>query len=181
MYLILGIIGFIACCIFDLNKVHWQSKLLNHFFTLGSLLLIASTLWSVSQSDFSLLAHTFGLTRLGYLIGMILSGIALIYALFFALPFENTYNKTESLPVIDSGLYSLCRHPGFWPFSLFYLFMWLFFSNPLIGKAAVLFSICNFIYIFIQDRYIFPLYIRGYNDYKQSVPFLIPNWNRLKR
>ena len=180
MCLIPGILGFAACCIFDLNKVYWRSKHLNHLFILGSLLLVLSTLWTVSQCSFSLLADTFGIAHVIYLLGMILSGITLIYVLFFALPFESTYEKTETLPVINSGIYALCRHPGFWPFLFFYLFMWLFLSNPLVGIAAIVYSICNLIYIFIQDHYIFPLYIQGYNEYKQTVPFLIPNQKSIK-
>ncbi len=181
MYLIPGILGFITCCIFDLNKVHWHSKFLNHFFTLGSLLLALSTVLAVLQSNFNLLIDSFEWYRLGFLAGTILSGIALIYTLFFALPVENTYNTTDTLSLIDSGAYALCRHPGFWPFGLFYLFLSLLLSNPLVGYAAIIYSICNFIYIYIQDYYIFPLYIKGYDNYKKTVPFLIPTRNSLRR
>ena len=42
--------------------------------------------------------------------------------------------------------------------------------------AALIYPLCNLIYIIIQDKYIFPLYIEGYESYKRSVPFLIPRY-----
>ena len=38
---------------------------------------------------------------------------ALIYTLFFALPFDETYAKQNNgRYVCDRGVYALCRHPG---------------------------------------------------------------------
>lgn len=175
MYIIPGILGFFACCLFDLNKVKWQSRILNHFFTIGSLLLVYSTLSALLKSDFKTLIHNFHIEQGLLLVGILLSGAALIYVLFFALPFESTYMETETLPVVDSGVYAACRHPGFWVFALFYLLLGFFLSNPYVTLEAIIYSICNFIYIYIQDRFIFPHYIRGYDEYKKTVPFLIPN------
>ena len=181
MYIIPGILGFLACCLFDLNKVKWQSRIFNHFFTIGSLLLVYSTVSALLKSDFKTLIHNFHIEQGLLLLGVALSGAALIYVLFFALPFESTYMETEHLPVVNSGVYAACRHPGFWVFALFYLLLGCFLSNTYITLEAIVYSICNFIYIYIQDRFIFPLYIRGYEEYKKTVPFLIPNRHSLQK
>ena len=181
MYLIPGILGFIACCLFDLNKIRWHSKVMNSFFIIGSLLIVFSTAGAFFQSDFSTLLETFQVQHLLFLVGMILSGAALIYILFFALPFENTYVANETLALVDHGVYALCRHPGFWMLALFYIFSGLLLSNRLLLMASVIYSVCNLIYIYIQDCYIFPHYIRGYDEYKQAVPFLIPNRNSIQK
>ena len=171
MLLLPGIVGFCLFIVFDLNKIRWQSPLLNCFFALGGLLLILSTALCIVPE-----LRDFSLSMLGAfsIVGLILSGIALVYALFFALPFEDTYKESKSLPLVSGGIYGLCRHPGFWPFLLVYVFLWLSFGGRRLLWAMLIFPLCNLIYIIIQDKYIFPLYIEGYESYKQSVPFLIP-------
>lgn len=171
MLLLPGILGFCLFIVFDLNKIRWQRPMLNSFFAVGGLLLILSTalcivpvLRDFRPSLFSALMLT----------ALIISGAALIYALFFALPFEDTYRESKSLPLVSGGIYGLCRHPGFWPFLLVYVFLWLSFGGEWLMWAMLIFPLCNLIYIIIQDKYIFPLYIEGYESYKQSVPFLIP-------
>ena len=180
MYLLPGVAGFVACCLFDINKIRWNKKFLNLFFVLGSFLLIFSTILCILQSDILNLFHNFTLYRAVMLIGLLLSAAAEIYALFFALPFEDTYMESIDVPVISKGWYAACRHPGFWPLTFVYLFLWLLFSNIWLLYAFVTFTISNFFYIYIQDVYIFPRYIRGYDEYKERVPFLIPTKESLK-
>ena len=174
MYLLPGIIGFIFFIIFDLNKIYWKSKVLNLSFVFGTILLFWSTGYCVMLSDFSTLFTQFGVWHICTLLGLILSGSALIYILFFALPFEDTYIESEHLPLMDKGVYGACRHPGFWMLTLCYLFLALFCSSIHLLYCCAAYSICNFLYIVIQDVYIFPKYIQGYQDYKKTVPFLIP-------
>lgn len=174
MYLIPGILGFVSCCLFDINKIRWQSSKLNISFVLGILLILFSTACCIIQSDFSQISWPFTLVQLLYILGFVFSSCGLIYTLFFALPFEDTYMESDSVPVISSGVYGLCRHPGFWMLTLVYLFLWLFFDSQPMKAGFLLYTVCNFIYILIQDKYIFPQYIRGYEEYKKSVPFLIP-------
>lgn len=180
MYLFLGAAGFAACCLFDLNKIYWNKKFLNLFFILGSFLLIFSTIQGTLLGDLSIVFQNFGIYRIAMLIGLLLSVGAEIYALFFALPFEDTYMESTDVPVISKGWYAACRHPGFWSLAFVYLFLWLFFSNSWLLYALITYTICNFIYIYIQDTYIFPRYIRGYDEYKIKVPFLIPTKESFK-
>lgn len=180
MYLLPGVIGFIFFIFFDLNKIYWKSKFLNLFFVLGSALLAFSTGYSIWESDFQAVLSHFGFRHLFLLACLILSVALLIYTLFFALPFNDTYVQSDDLPLINKGVYGTCRHPGFWPFACVYFFLaWLFLSKPL-WYCFLLYSTCNFLYIVIQDRFIFPRYIKGYNEYKKTVPFIIPNRNSIR-
>lgn len=180
MYLLPGVIGFIFFIFFDLNKIYWKSKVLNLFFVLGSVLLAFSTGYCIWQSDPFSLFSAFGFRELLLLLCLIFSGVFLVYALFFALPFDDTYVQSEDLPLVSKGLYGACRHPGFWPFALVYFFLaWLFESKALFC-CFILYSFCNYLYIVIQDRFIFPKYIRGYDEYKRTIPFLIPTRDSLR-
>lgn len=181
MYLIPGVLGFFACCLFDINKIKWQSKKLNLLFVLGVIMILFSTVCCVLQSDLAALAWPWSFRQILCLICLILSCIALVYTLFFALPFADTYVESDTLPLVDQGVYGLCRHPGFWMLACVYLFLWLFFDSQPVLFGFVLYTICNFIYVYVQDRYIFPLYIGGYDEYKRSVPFLIPNRDSIRK
>lgn len=174
MYLIPGVLGFVLCCLFDINKIRWQSSKLNISFVLGILLILFSTGCCIIQSDFSTIPWPLAPIHIISIIGFIISSCGLVHTLFFALPFEDTYMESDSIPVIDQGVYGLCRHPGFWMLTLIYLFLWLFFNSQAMKAGFILYTVCNFIYILIQDKYIFPQYITGYDEYKKSVPFLIP-------
>ena len=181
MYLIPGVLGFAACCLFDINKIKWQSKKLNLCFVFGILCILFSTVCGVLQSDLSQFSWPFSTRQLLCLVGCLASAAGLVYTLFFALPFEDTYMESESLPLMDRGVYGLCRHPGFWMLALVYLFLWFFFSSDSLKICFLLYTACNFIYVWVQDAYIFPQYIRGYDEYKKNVPFLIPTKKSFKK
>ena len=173
MKLLPGLAAFVLFVLFDLNKIRHQSRLCGLLFPLGGLLLAASTVWCVEPHRFQWQAVTvFGL------LGSVVSAAALIYTLFFALPFHDTYTEAGQEPVVSTGVYGLCRHPGFWPFLTLYACLWLTFRGPWLLAAAVVFPLCNGFYIYIQDRWIFPRYIHGYDEYRRAVPFLIPRRKR---
>ena len=179
MVLLPGVLGFIAFCLFDINKIRWHSEKLNLLFAFGGLLLLLSTLLAIPADFVS--AFRLDLRRVAGLIGLALSGPGLIYVLFFALPFTETYTESDRLPLVDHGAYGACRHPGFWLFAAFYFFLWLFFTGRQMFFGFLLYTFCNFLYIWLQDRYIFPRYIGGYDDYRRAVPFLLPTRDSLKQ
>ena len=92
-----------------------------------------------------------------------------------------TYTESGDLPLVSHGVYGACRHPGFWLFAVFYFFLWLFFTGRQLFWAFLLYPTCNYLYICVQDRYIFPQYIAGYDDYKRSVPFLLPTGESIRK
>jgi protein-S-isoprenylcysteine O-methyltransferase Ste14 len=106
----------------------------------------------------------------------------LIYTLFFALPFKNTYIETEGSPkVCQSGVYALCRHPGVLWFIGFYAFFGITLQLPLLLIAAVIFSLLNVFYVIFQDNWTFMKIFVNYAEYKKVTPFLIPNNKSIKR
>ena len=172
MILLPGAVSFALFVLFDINKIRWQKQFLNLLFPLGGVLLAGSTLLCILASGLTDFTWHAG-TILGML-GCVISAGIMIYALFFALPFQDTYAESHDVPVISTGLYGLCRHPAFWPMLALYVLLWLTFGGGWLLAAAILYPLCNLLYIIIQDRRIFPQYIRGYDEYKKQVPFLIP-------
>ena len=165
-----GIAAFGLFVIFDINKITWHKGIINVLFPLGGVLLVLSTVLCITASG----RPEFSFFTVLAIAGAILSAAALVYALFFALPFKGTYKESSSLPLVNGGIYGMCRHPAFWPFLLVYVFLWLAFGGKALFGAMLTFPLCNLLYIIIQDKYIFPLYIEGYDSYRQSVPFLFP-------
>lgn len=170
--LFLGITAFLLFFVYDINSIRWRSPFLHSFFAAGSVLLGICTALDVVQA-----------WRMGYvstavdivflLLGCI-SLAGLIYCLFFALPKETYSANNDIRRVCSSGVYALCRHPGFWPFLAMYLFWGLAAWPGRLLFNGMVFSALNFVYIWFQDRVIFPGTFCDYKNYQQSVPFLLP-------
>ena len=163
----MGIAGFILYLLYDINSFTWQHPLPRCFFLAGTLLIGTATL-----ADFlaAVRMHAFsGFGDVALVIGGMICFAALIYCLFFALPFKATYtNQENDRHVYDGGAYALCRHPG----------MYL-----LLGAAALphellmhgmIFSVLNLAYAVFQDRITFTKTFCDYEAYQQKIPFLIP-------
>ncbi|HWT74288.1 MAG TPA: hypothetical protein VN258_06175 [Mobilitalea sp.] len=174
IYIIMGIFAFVLFFLYDINSILLKNKLLYCCFFAGFILLSAATAgiiitsWASIRIDF---------IRLGIYGGFafVFFGL-LIYTLFFALPFQDTYLDTQAPPkVCRNGVYALCRHPGVLWFAGFYIFLGLALGIPLLKTAAVLFSLLNLLYVFFQDRWTFMKNFNDYGEYKTAAPFLIPN------
>lgn len=99
----------------------------------------------------------------------------LYLSLFSALPAKATYlDKQEAQTLVDSGMYALCRHPGALWLPIFSGFLALGLANIELLAAAALSSLLNVLYVVYQDKRVFPKTIRGYDQYKKTVPFLFP-------
>ena len=100
-----------------------------------------------------------------------------MFALFFAIPFEETYISQDGVKkVCRTGMYGMCRHPGVLWFAGFYLFLYLAVPSTELLVAALAFNAANVVYILWQDVYLFPKTFVDYGDYKLSVPLLIPKF-----
>ena len=179
----LGTIAFILYMIYDLEQAGFISyhfhKITKGFFTVGSAFLVAATMMLLWKID---IFHTErGMKQFFFLILTILFLGLLIYTLFFALPFEETYVTQDAHKTYDKKMYALCRHPGVLWFAGFYFCLWLAFGGKSLLVMAVWFSFLNFCYIILQDCYTFPKIFSDYDDYKRRVPFLIPDGKSLKR
>lgn len=180
---VFGTIAFILFVIYDLEQAgvisHRFHKIIKFFFTAGSLILIAATgslLWQMN-----ILNGEWTGRRICFLVLSVFFLILLIYTLFFALPFEETYVMQEAHRTYDKKMYALCRHPGVLWFAGFYGCLWLAFGTKPMLVMAIWFSFLNFCYIVLQDCYTFPKVFSDYGDYRKRVPFLIPDRKSLKR
>jgi len=179
-YLILGYVAFLLFVVYDINSIIMKIKLLYCCFLLGVILITVSTIgivitnWNITRLEV-ITAGIFGVLSVLFL-------TLLIYTLFFALPFKDTYIEVEdSRKVCQSGVYALCRHPGVLWFIGFYFSLGLALKIPLLMIAAAIFSVSNILYVLFQDRWTFTKMFDNYNEYKMETPFLIPKMKSIKR
>lgn len=177
--LFLGIAGFVLYILYDINSFTRRSRVLHGAFALGTLLLAAATVLDVLET-----------WRLGALRGpadaLLLAAAAgclgaLVYSLFFALPFQETYREQETgRHVYDGGVYALCRHPGILCFFGFYLCLGLAALPGRLLVHGMVFSLLDLAYAGFQDRVTFPRTFCDYEAYRKRVPFLIPTGNSIR-
>lgn len=181
--IVLGTISFILYMIYDLEQAgtvsHRFHKITKCFFTVGSFLLVVATVMLLWKTG--ILRLNWSMKQILFLIFALLFLGLLIYTLFFALPFEETYVAQDAHKTYDKKMYALCRHPGVLWFAGVYFCLWLALRTIPLLVAAIWFSFLNFCYIVLQDCYTFPKIFSDYAAYQKRVPFLIPNGKSLKR
>ena len=107
---------------------------------------------------------------------------ALVYSLFFALPFQETYRQQEQgRHVYDGGVYALCRHPGILCFFGLYLCLGLAALPGGLLAHGLAFSLLDLAYAGFQDRVTFPKTFCDYEAYRKKAPFLIPTGDSIRR
>jgi len=172
--LCLGAAAFALYFLYDVNSFLWQRRIPRAFFAAGTLLLGAALALDILSAC---AAGAFaGAADVLLLAAAAAAFAALIYSLFFALPFEATYQTQENgRHVYDKGVYALCRHPGILFFFLTMLLLGLA-GLPFAGLLVrgMLFSAMNLAYAAFQDRITFQRTFIDYPAYRQHVPFLIP-------
>ena len=169
----LGIAAFVLYFLYDINSFTWKRKLPGTFFLIGTLCIGAAT---VLDLVFAWRTGAFsGAADILLLAGALVCFGALIYSLFFALPFKETYaDQTDGRRVYRGGVYALCRHPGILFFFGTYLLLGLAALPSPVLFRFLLFSALNLAYAWFQDRITFPRTFTDYPDYQSQVPFLIP-------
>jgi len=172
--LLLGCLAFVLYLLYDINSYLWQLKAPRSFFLIGTLLLAGA---AVTDIRAAWLANAFaGLKDAALLLLSAGSFAALLYSLFFALPFDETYAQQQNgRCVYDKGVYALCRHPGILCFFAVYCTLGLA-ALPCWGilLRGLLFSFLNLAYAWFQDRITFPKTFVNYHEYQKQTPFLIP-------
>lgn len=106
--------------------------------------------------------------------GVIAVAVALalyVYILWFALP-KGTYGSEVQSGLMSTGIYGICRHPGFYGFTLTALAVALLVGSGKMLILMLIHSALNLGYICLQDAIYFPAYLEGYDDYKKQVRFL---------
>lgn len=172
--IILGTIGFFFYFLYDINSVKENHPVLRYFFAVGTLCLVVSTIGTmIMNCDMEQIKKTIGILLLA--VGICFF-VLLIYTLFFALPFEETYlEESRERLAYTEGMYGLCRHPGVLWFAGLYLCLWGLTGLTLEGIFFPVMILWNVLYIIFQDLWTFPRTFSNYLDYKKTTPFLIPN------
>ena len=178
--LTLGIGGFLLYLLYDVNSFTYQLRLLHGAFALGTLLVGAATALDLLEA-----------WRLGAFSGpgdaalLLAAGAclaALVYSLFFALPFQETYRQQDQgRHVYDGGVYALCRHPGILCFFGLYLCLGLAALPGGLLAHGLAFSLLDLAYAGFQDRVTFPKTFCDYEAYRKKAPFLIPTGDSIRR
>lgn len=169
----LGVLGFLCYFLYDVNSVGRIAGWMNRLFMIGTILIVVATsvlFWKrrsvLFQTPMDLL----------WMAGGVFFLYLLIYTLFFALPFDETYVKESRYrKAYTEGVYALCRHPGVLWFAGMYLFATLLWKSLEGLIFFVVMVILNIFYVIFQDYYSFPKTFSNYREYQRSTPFLIPN------
>ncbi|MDO4477996.1 MAG: methyltransferase [Lachnospiraceae bacterium] len=179
--MILSVVLTIPACLclvmFEVIKVkafRENRRIANPFFVPGVLLLAAA--WGHVLIRYF---HTGPLGPVSFpvrlVIGGCLAAASLIfygYVLFFALPGGTYGDAAGASELSKEGIYGWCRHPGFYGFTALALSLALLSGSLEALAAGVIYSLLNLVYIVVQDRCWFPVYIAGYEQYRRDVPFL---------
>lgn len=178
--LILGVAGFCLYILYDINSYTMQYRLFHLGFLGGTILIAAATLTQCVSAWRAGVFH--GAADMILLLLSALAFDALIYCLFFALPFQETYTKlSNGRTAYTFGPYALCRHPGVLCFWGMYLFLGLAALPSKLLAMGMLFSALNTGYAWFQDRVTFPRTFRDYEAYREKAPFLIPTKDSIRR
>ncbi|MEG1849548.1 MAG: hypothetical protein RR197_03235 [Oscillospiraceae bacterium] len=176
-----GALAFALFILYDLASLRHRSAGIFGLFAAGCALLVWYTLRLLLEADlpneFLLRPFWKGAVALGALGALGL----LLYTLFFALPFDKTYLKGSAPPVIDRGMYALCRHPGVLWLGLFYGLLGLLCETRTSLLAFLWFTALDILYVWFQDAILFPKSIAGYACYQKNTPFLVPTPGSIRR
>ena len=161
--------------LYDWNRVFLKKKWFVPLFAAGNLLLAVVG----GRMVYACISSGFKVQSAWLLPGAIFLAI-LVYTLYFALPFDNTYcQEADRHKVCRSGMYGWCRHPGIWWFFGCFFCVGLSTGNPNRVMLSLCLSFLNLLYAWYQDRLIFVEEFSDYREYREQVPFLLPRlWKR---
>lgn len=171
------LLGCLSFCLFflgDWNDWKWSLPGLRCCFPIGILLLTVATAHLAEPGKTFL---PIGIKAVFYLLGAGFLGL-LIYTLFFALPAKEAYaQQGDRRQTLTNGIYALCRHPGVLWFTGLYLCLWAV-GVPL--SAVLLYCGLDLLLVVFEDFFVFPARLAGYDAYRQTTPFLLPNRGSLR-
>lgn len=169
-WIIVGTVAFGPLCLFEYQKcrsVRKGTSTKNGWFLLGTLLLLLSCAGLAVRSPLARGIRFWA----GLLI--LLAGLVFYTVVLSVVPDLGAYGKdSNKFPVCRKGIYGRMRHPGVWSFLVCATGYGMVFPKAWI--PAMWFSFLNLIYTWVQDRYFFPVYLEGYEQYRREVPFLFP-------
>lgn len=175
----LGFLSYIIFILYDINQIKNNIGFIKSFFAIGLFLLVLATIILIItpyESDYEVSR----LTMAVFMVFSIINFILLIYTLFFAIPFKKAYVEGNKQNLCTEGIYSLSRHPGVLFLFLFYIFLGIALGKPFVIFVGIIFSFFNLIYVFLQDRYFFPVSFSEYDKYREKTGFVLPTIKSIK-
>lgn len=169
-WIMTGTAAFFILVIFEVQKCRNALKnrtAFNPWFVLGTMLLLLSFVGMAMDNPAS------GGVR--FISGILITAsgvLSYVIVLTAGLKKRGYLEDEQNASVSRKGIYGRLRHPGVWSFLLCGVGFGMVFTGT-IGKALWL-VLLNLIYTWLQDRYFFPVYLKGYEEYKREVPYLIP-------
>ena len=177
--LLIGTFSFVPMAAADYFCLHNRARRAGVLFAIGCGLLCASTLRLLWESSWEGLGWISAIPMGLAFVSLLL----LVYSVFFAVKPRQEDRQScppDKQPLSCRGMYALCRHPGVLWLGAFYGFMALAFMSPLWLLAFLLFTAGDVLYVYCQDRWIFPYTIDRYREYQKATPFLIPTVSSAK-
>lgn len=177
LYIILGSISFLLFLAFDYCSFYEKNILKYMCGILGLILLLNSTILILSNDGSLNLNSMFQLTT--YILSLIFFAL-LVYSVFIEIG-KNNYEMEAKPQLVVDGTYSLVRHPGVLWFLFTYVFLSLAFHSRFLLAAAIVWSIINVIYTYIQEKRLLYRVFNNYDSYKKTTPMFVPNITSMKR
>ncbi len=169
-----GIAGYLLLFIYDIAK-NTKNRVIHNITSLGFLFTI------IPYVVILIRYFTFSFTLKPILFSslLILFSLLLLYSALIEIPlyYHKTVKETDLFerPMLYShGTYSFSRHPGFIWYTVINILFIVYFTDRIIIYMMIVFTICNFLLILVEDFIIFPRTFIGYKEYKGKVPFLFP-------
>lgn len=167
-FFICGISSFLIYFLFDYLEYKGDSlkykKLLGY---LSAILLLISVIGLIKFSP------KWKISLLIRIISAIFS-VFTFYFLFKALFVEVSFYKDSGEKMVESGSYSLCRHPGVVLLFIMLILLFLATGSVYLLYGAFLFSGLNLLIALFEDRIFLPYKFEKYVEYKKVTPFLFP-------
>ena len=176
----LAIAAFLLFFVYDWNSIRWKNQIVQRFFGLGTGILAVSAVGSMIQQRRQSTWQTWQMILLAAV--FCLAAVLLIYTLFFAIPFDETYvQESQSRKACTDKIYALCRHPGVLWLAVVLGICAVYKWNRATVQYALLVTLCNIGYVIYQDLLIFPETFENYREYQKHTPFLIPNRRSIQK
>lgn len=164
-----GTLAFAFLVLFEIRKcdsLRKGEKRRNPWFITGTAILILSFILATNGSRADNLQFAAGITVL--ILGLIM------YAVVLSVVSDGkVYSEdTSAEKTCRKGIYGYIRHPGVWSFLICAAGFAVAFPQG--TKTAIWCTLLNLGYTWLQDKFFFPVYLEGYEEYKREIPFLFP-------
>ena len=119
---------------------------------------------------------------------LVAGGILVIYSAWLEIPLavervaRSSANDSREWTgnTFRGGTYALCRHPGLLWMTVCLTGLVLVTDLAPVAYLALGWFGLDLLVITVQDRVIFPNMLKGYTEYRQTTPFIIPNRNSVR-